>query len=221
MQAISNENPTEAVEELAAKLASSLIQGRVLWLVCGGSNIPLSVAAMNILRARVGTEELENLTIALTDERYGPVGHADSNWQQLQNAEFNFEGVQSIPILIGAPLDETVATYALRLEEAFDTHPMVVAQFGIGSDGHIAGILPHSPAATDARPVCAYDAPPYTRITLTFRAFEYIMIGYAFVFGDAKYEAVQRLVNETLPLTHMPSQVLKQLPEAYLYSDQL
>jgi 6-phosphogluconolactonase/glucosamine-6-phosphate isomerase/deaminase len=221
MRSIRSDNAAEAVEELAAKLAGSLLGGRVLWLVCGGSNIPYSVAVMNILRARVGAEELQNLTIALTDERYGPVSHPDSNWWQLIDAGFSFAGTNAIPVLMGAPLAETVSAYALKLEEAFETHPMIIAQFGIGSDGHIAGILPHSPAVSDSRLVSAYKAGPYTRITLTLRAFEPILIGYALVFGDAKREVIERLCDETLPLKDMPSQILKQLPEAYLYSDQL
>jgi 6-phosphogluconolactonase/glucosamine-6-phosphate isomerase/deaminase len=221
MHAIRSTTPDAAIEALTAKLASSLASGKVLWLLCGGSNIPYSVSVRKLLRERVSAEELQNLTIGLTDERYGPVSHSNSNWWQLIDAGFSFAGMGAIPVLMGDPLAETVSTYAARLEEAFTTHPVVIAEFGIGADGHIAGILPRSVATTDTHLVCAYEAGPYTRITLTLRAFEHIHTAYALVFGDAKYEVVQRLCNETLPLKEMPSQILKQLPEAYLYSDQL
>jgi hypothetical protein len=44
---------------------------------------------------------------------------------------------------------------------------------------------------------------------------------YVFAFGDAKREALQQLRDESLSLDDQPAQIIKQLPEAYVYSDQL
>jgi 6-phosphogluconolactonase/glucosamine-6-phosphate isomerase/deaminase len=221
MQFIPLKDQAEASSILAKRIAQSLSGGKALWLVCGGSNIPLSVAAMNEIRATVSEKALENLTVALTDERYGPVGHVDSNWQQLVDAGFNFSHIRAVPILIGKSVQDTVAEYATKLETEFSKKPVVIAQFGIGGDGHIGGVLPHTIGVSDEHTICAHNAPPFERITLTLHAFKNISIAYAFVFGAAKHDVVSRLKNESLPLADMPSQILKQVPEADLYSDQL
>jgi 6-phosphogluconolactonase/glucosamine-6-phosphate isomerase/deaminase len=221
MQEIQVDDRSEMSRALGERLIRELGGGRVLWLVCGGSNIPLSVEALGHLRKKVSIAMLSNLTIALTDERYGDVGHADSNWQQLIDAGFSLEGVSSIPVLTGGSLEETVAGYTVRLNSALESATVVVGQFGLGGDGHIAGILPESPAVNSPRLIQAYDAPPYTRITITPRVFEHIQVAYAGVFGEEKREVLERLRGETLPIPEMPAQILKQLPEAYLFSDQL
>jgi len=53
----------------------------VLWLVPGGSNIPIAVEAMDMIRKEMSGLSLKYLTITLSDERYGSVGHKDSNWK--------------------------------------------------------------------------------------------------------------------------------------------
>lgn len=206
---------------MAQKLTDSLRKGKVLWLICGGSNIPLSAQAMDIVRAAVSAQELGNLTIGMTDERYGPLGHPDSNWKQLENIGFNPEGVTTIPILTGKSLHETVEDYGRKLEVALRGDPRIIGQFGIGMDGHIAGMLPHSPAISNTGLVDGYEAKPFTRITITQPVFEKISTAYVFVFGGSKQAVLKRLMNENLPIEEMPCQILKQLPEAYFYTDQI
>lgn len=218
MNSIEESNPAGASEALAKGISTALKKGKVLWLVCGGSNIPLSVAAMDFVRSEVPFEDLERLTVALTDERYGPVGHADSNWKQLMDAGFSFPS-HTIPVLTGKPLEETVTEYARNIAQAFADASKVIAQFGIGADGHIAGVLPHTVGVADTHTICAYDAPPYTRITLTLSALKKVSAAYAFVFGSSKHDMLMRLQNETVSLADMPSQILKELPQAYLYTD--
>lgn len=203
---------------MANTIIEKLKAGGVLWLVCGGSNIPLSKAAMDMVRAQVLPIELSNLTVGLTDERYGILGHKDSNWQQLLDVGFNFEGIHTLPILFGKPLEETVTEYAQKLSEAFDTHPYVVAQFGIGADGHVAGMLPHTGGLGAEALVFGYEAAPFTRISVTPPAFKKIHTAFAFVFGESKREAVQKLHQE-LSIADEPCQLLKQIPECSFYSD--
>lgn len=191
---------------------------RVLWLVCGGSNIAAEAAIMQALPADLS----ENLTVTLTDERYGEIGHKDSNWQQLMEAGFDVKAGKAMPVLIGTSLKQTVVNYAELARELTAGNDITIALFGIGGDGHIAGILPGSPAAREATALAAgYDSPPYTRLTLTFPALQHIDVAYAMAFGTAKQAALQRLQNEDLPLTEQPSQILKQLPEAALFSNQV
>ena len=148
---INTNKPESGIKALADEMISVLKKGkRVLWLVSGGSNIPIAVRVMNMIRTNSLADEglsesestLSNLTVALTDERYGLVGHADSNWKQLEDAGFNFDGVNKITVLKGKPLEETVSDYEKNIRKATDETladgGSIIGQFGIGTDGHIA-----------------------------------------------------------------------------------
>ncbi len=217
---ISSKDPKEGTRALAERISSALAEDkRVLWLICGGSNIPIAVEAMKQIRA--AKAPLENFTIAQTDERYGPVGHPDSNWKQMQDDGFDFSSVRTIPILMGAPLGKTVADYEQAIAPALEGQDLIVGQFGMGEDGHIAGIQPHTPAVSETRLVSGYQGTPFIRVTLTFPALKKIHVAYAFVYGASKRAPAERLKDEDIPLDEEPAQILKQLPEAYFYSDQI
>lgn len=220
MQYIRADNGEEGVLGLTEHIARELRSGkRILWLVCGGSNISLIIRAMDSIPA----ELMHALTITLVDERYGPVGHADSNWQQLIEAGFKTGQAKTLPVLEdGKSLAETAEKYAAMIEQAVHTNDVVIGVFGIGADGHVAGILPDSPAANEEKAwAIGYEAAPFRRLTLTFPALKNVDTAYAFAFGEAKHAALHQLQTETVPLTEQPAQILKQLPKAYVYSDQI
>lgn len=210
-----------AISAVANKVTESLGAGkRVAWVLSGGSNIKLEVEVMQQIRSAAG-DKLGNLTVLLSDERYGQVGHKDSNWQQLIEAGFNFEGINAIPTLIGQNLKDTVHWYTAMVQKTFDESDVVIAQLGMGADGHIAGILPHSVAVESDEFVVGYVAPPFTRITMTPRALRRINTAYLFAYGESKKEALDNLKNKNLSLADQPAQVLKEIPEVYIYSDQM
>ncbi len=107
------------------------------------------------------------------------------------------------------------------LADAFAHHDAVVAQFGIGADGHVAGMLPHSPAVEAAALVAGYESKPFVRISMTPPAIAHVQAAYTFVFGEAKKEAVSNLQTKELTLADEPCQILKTIPESYFYSDQV
>ncbi|MGC1176791.1 MAG: 6-phosphogluconolactonase [Candidatus Saccharimonadales bacterium] len=215
---------TAGWEDGVAKLARRLVREladdkRVLWLVSGGSNIPASVQVMST----ISTALSEKLTVLLADERYGPPGHADSNWEQLRNSGFTPKQARALPVLkAGKNLQQAAEHYDQLAKQAFAKADVVIAQLGIGDDGHIAGIKPDSPAARQQTALAiGYENPPLTRLTLTFPALRQITAAYAFAFGDNKHAALTRLQTQTIDLEQQPAQILKQLSEAYLYSDQI
>ena len=84
MKFIYTTTPDLGIQDLTHKLQQYLQSGQsVVWLVSGGSNIPISVEVLKALKIKVKPTLLKSLKVMLTDERYGPVGHLDSNWQQL------------------------------------------------------------------------------------------------------------------------------------------
>jgi 6-phosphogluconolactonase/glucosamine-6-phosphate isomerase/deaminase len=219
MQFICTEDWQPGIDDITKRLQTSLTNGhQVLWLVTGGSNVQAIVAIMQNLDSDITTQ----LTILLSDERYGPVGHPNSNGAQLNAAGFAPKRATLLPVLVaGLDLAATRTHYEESALTAFRESDMIIGQFGIGSDGHIAGILPNSPATNTAEFVCAYEAADFTRLTLTAHALKRLAVAYAFVFGDSKATALEKLNEQTLPYAEQPSQILKELPEAYIYNDQI
>jgi 6-phosphogluconolactonase/glucosamine-6-phosphate isomerase/deaminase len=224
MKVIHAADARRGIEDMATRLSIALkIGSKVLWFVCGGSNVKNAVAVMELLRLKVSPEALANLTVALTDERYGQPGHKDSNWQQLIDAGFNFHKIATLPVLVGRSLDATVLDYETRIAAAFahieTTRGLVIGLFGIGADGHIAGVLPGVPIVNGGRLVYGYEAGPFIRVTLTLKAIERFETAYAFVFGPEKEKALKDLAGSDLDLMTEPAQVLKKVPESVVYTD--
>ena len=209
------------IEILADRIASELVAGHtVLWLLPGGSNIPASVAVMGKLRHDC-PEKIKNLTLLLSDERYGPLKHVDSNYFQLKQAGFTEGDATFIQTLVNATLDDTVKYYGEAYQELLAKQPVVIGQFGMGADGHIAGVLPGSPAVTSQESAVCYDAGQFERITLTLKSLKKVKAAYVFVFGEPKCQALQTLRGQSLPVQDQPAQLFKTLPEATIFNDQL
>jgi 6-phosphogluconolactonase/glucosamine-6-phosphate isomerase/deaminase len=219
MQYILTTGWEDGVADLTERLVHELAQNkRVLWLVSGGSNIPASAQIMD----NIPPELKQNLGVMPADERYGPPGHDDSNWTQLMKAGFKARQATTLPVLQDdLSFEQTIDSYNKLAKKAFSDHQVIIAQLGIGDDGHIAGILPGSPAAADSRALAAgYRSPPLSRLTLTFSGLRRVNAAYTFAFGNTKQQALSSLRDQSLALSEQPAQILKELPEAYVYSDQ-
>jgi 6-phosphogluconolactonase/glucosamine-6-phosphate isomerase/deaminase len=220
MQYILTAGWEDGVADLTVRLVRELASGkRVLWLVSGGSNIPASVQIMDNLSGALS----QNLTVMLADERYGEPGHAESNWAQLLRAGFKQGQATLLPILqAGLNLKQTVARYNQLAKQAFADHDIIIAQLGVGRDGEICGIVANSPAALETTElIVSYQDPPLARLTLTFAGLRQISAVYAFAFGQPKHKVLVSLATEPLTPDEQPAQILKQLPEAYVYNDQV
>ena len=210
----------EGVEPLLDRLVDELDNGKkVLWLVPGGSNIPLSVEVMR----QIPDDLTANLTVYLTDERFGEIDHPDSNARQLRDAGFDPKKARTVWVLAkDLTLEETCEQYALSISAAFEAADIVIGQMGMGPDGHVCGILPGTAAVDSDKLVVGYVTEQFTRITLTPKTLqEHVDAAYVFAFGENKREALGNLLSQDLPLVEEPAQILKKLPEAYIYNDQL
>lgn len=217
--------PEISIGPIASKLKSSLYLGPVMWLIPGGSNIKIAVAVMD----RIDSGMSQNLIIGLTDERYGVYNHPDSNWRQLMDSGFDAKNARLIETLrpesevgTATSLEDTIKRYNDELETAMEGVETIVGQFGMGSDGHIAGILPSSAATQEVtETITGYQSEPFTRITLTFNGIRRLSEAFLVVMGSDKHDAIDRLIHQNLPLTQMPAQIIKQVREAYVYNDQM
>ena len=214
--------PEIAISPLTSKLKGALNIGPTLWLIPGGSNIPLAVAVMSSL----SPDLTSNLTVALTDERMGPYNHPDSNWAQLRLAGFNPQKARIIEVLKEndqSDLKAITERYNTEIDTALDEANTAIGQFGMGVDGRIAGILPNSVATNEASysAVVGYTVPPFNLITISFSAIRRLHSAFLIAMGEPKYSQIVNLINEDLALNVQPAQIIKQVSEAYLYNDQM
>ena len=138
-----NIKTTNKVDEAASFVALSVLDKlnldkKVLFFVAGGSAIPIAVKIAEILN-NSSSNNLKNLTVTLTDERYGDIGHTDSNYFQLFEKGFNLRDAKIIPVLIGEDKDTTVQKFNEILKNELDLSDYKIGLFGIGTDGHIQG----------------------------------------------------------------------------------
>jgi 6-phosphogluconolactonase/glucosamine-6-phosphate isomerase/deaminase len=205
------------INYLTGLLKSKLASGeKVLWLVPGGSSIGVAAAVSRNLTGL----DLSNLTVTLTDERYGPMGHPDSNWLQLEQAGFHLPGAQLVPVLHGHSVEETTAEYARHLQEYCQGAAYCLGFFGMGPDGHAAGILPGSPAVTAAAWAASYQTPDFLRVTMTPPAIAALDEVVVYAMGEAKSEALGNL-QKALPLNEQPAQALKEVTKLTVFNDQI
>jgi 6-phosphogluconolactonase/glucosamine-6-phosphate isomerase/deaminase len=182
-------------------------------MLSGGSAISLAVAVRQRLQAH-----LDNLMISLIDERYGPVGHPDSNWRQLEKAGFNFKGISAYPVLDGLDISTTTASFNKFLQESLDTKHYIIGLLGMGTDGHTAGLLPGSPALEASSLAASYEASDFQRITITPRFIEKMNEAYLYAVGPSKHRQLKQL-EENLPVKQQPAQVLKRINNLTVIND--
>jgi len=205
-------------EQLTKQLMSALsAKNKVLWIVSGGSNIRVECEVM----AKIPNDLRPFLAIVLVDERFGEIGHKDSNAQQLLDSGFEPDHANFIPILtkLKSTPEDTAKHYQFVFEQAVDFADVVIAELGIGWGGHIGGILPDSPALTDKKLVISYQAADYQRISLTSGALVYINSTYVFSFGPDKAAELKRLKDEKVAPAKQPAQLLKTMRDVRIYND--
>lgn len=204
-------------DKLAYSITSHLERREVLWLLSGGSALKVALECSK----RLSGAHLSRLTVSLVDERFGAIGHTDSNWNQLIEAGFNLPGAVLHPLLNGHDLDQTVMDAKNFFTVALGFPAYKIALLGMGADGHTAGILPDSPAATSDEMVIAYKAADYERLTLGFPALEQLDEAFLYAVGDDKARQLEALATKDLNPINQPAQIIKRLPSWWVYNDKI
>lgn len=203
------------VDKLANTIIDKLDAGqRVLWLVSGGSSIKVAAAVGKRLQ---GTP-LSNLIITLADERYGDVGSINSNWLQLTSQGFDMPGALLQPVLVGLDLFATAENFSRFLKDDFVVAQYKIGLFGIGADGHTAGILPKTSAARSNDLTVAYDGGTYERVTITPKTIAQLDEVVAYAVGQDKWPILDQLSTD-MSILDQPAQAFKQVPRITVYND--
>jgi 6-phosphogluconolactonase/glucosamine-6-phosphate isomerase/deaminase len=201
-----------AAAEITSALNAYLAKGTVLLSLSGGSAIAPEIEILSNLKGA------DSLTITLNDERYGEVGHPDSNWHQLKAAGLDELGLKAFEILKGQQPQIATEEFSDFLEQATGRFDYCVSILGMGADGHTSGILPGSPALDSPAWATYYEAVDHRRITNTPLFLAEQAEIWVLAYGNSKYPQVERL-GQDLPVSTQPVQIIKQAGRATFYND--
>lgn len=205
----------ECAHYITTVIKEKLTEGKkVLWLIPGGSAIAVAVAVSKELEGM----DLGTLTITLTDERYGAVGHVDSSFMQLEKSGLSTGNAHVYPFLTGESIDATVEQCEALLQKLIAESEYKIGLFGIGPDGHTSGILPESPAVTDPHFISSYQGGAYLRVTTTPALIKELDEVVVYAVGENKKPTLA-LLHEEQPLSVQPAQALKQAGKFIIFND--
>ncbi len=207
-------------QELTERLQTAVDQDKkVLWLVSGGSNITLQVEVMAALKAS-RFKKLANLTILPMDERFGLPNHKDSNYMQMKLAGFDSGKAEWINVLRdNLGFSETIKKYADLASSVIKHSDSIIASFGIGADGHTAGILPKSPAVLGSDSVVGYQANDFMRLTMTPAWLAKVSSAVVVARGENKKLALLRLQQNNESIIDLPSMLLYKIKDTLVFND--
>ena len=206
----------EIVDYLTNEIAERLAAGeRVLWLIPGGS---ASFIALDVLKHLEGID-MSQLFITLTDERYGAPGHPNENWTQLCNAGFTVDDTRMYRVLRGDAVESTVEEFDQQLQQWLENTDYSLGLFGIGVDGHTAGIKPYSPAVTNEKGVAYFKGEDFERVTITPKVIAELDEAVAYTLGKAKFPTLHQLLTTLTPIDEQPAQALKLAKKTMLFTD--
>jgi 6-phosphogluconolactonase len=209
-----NNNIGGMVDFVSSSINRELSLGKkVLWFISGGSSIYAEIEIYKKI-----TPAQDRLVITLVDERYGPVGHKDSNYFQLKELGFDIPESKFIPYLNGDDISNTTQNINKIICEEIKKTDYMIGIFGIGTDGHTAGILPNSTALNSKEFVCGYKTELYNRITITPKVIGMLDEAILYAVGEPKWKVVNKLSYE-IPIEDMPAQILKKVPLLTIYTD--
>jgi 6-phosphogluconolactonase/glucosamine-6-phosphate isomerase/deaminase len=204
---------SQIVEACTTTIQEALKSNKdIVWLLSGGSCIELEVQISKILTPN------NNITVLLVDERFGGVGHNESNWAKLVVAGFCFDKFRSHATLTGQDISTTTNNMCIKLDEMVRSKVEIFAVIGIGSDGHTAGLLPSTQALDSKRLYDHYFTEAFERLTITPLFFQYIDHAIVYTEGNIKLTLLQELIESGQDFHQKPMHLLKKCKNVLLYN---
>ncbi|MCF7833923.1 MAG: 6-phosphogluconolactonase [Candidatus Pacebacteria bacterium] len=199
----------EAVSYISSLILEKLAdEKKVLLLLSGGSSVSVNLQIIKILK----NHNLDNLYVSLVDERYGAVGHIDSNWTLMQKEGLDTLQAKMYPVLLGENIVDTTKNFEGNLKWLLGATDYKIGIFGIGGDGHTAGILPKSEAVKAESLAFQYSTEKYNRITITPKCIRMLDEAVLVAKEGEKDDIILQLENEDKDFFLMPAQTLKKVP---------
>lgn len=211
-------SPEVVTEYLTEQLGRALYDNKtVCWLIPGGSALSI---ACDVAR-RLHDYPLKKLHVTLTDERYGAPGHHAENWDMLQKQGFSLPGSELYRVLQTADNRRALTKqFDAVLRRFIESSDVSIGLFGVGSDGHTAGIKPHAfPMDADCF-ATDFTGEDFERITMTPHAIAQLSLAVAYACGNDKQQTLQTLVSTDIAVGDQPAQSLKKAKASILFTDQ-
>lgn len=231
---ITEHNDVGVLQQRAGEALSTALlresEKPLLLLLSGGS-------ALTILEHTNVPTDSSHITLSVLDERFTK-NPRENNCSLLKETTFYQRAVAAGATSINTSFPSgSVETLAEHMEKAWrawiqkNPDGVVIATFGMGSDGHTSGIMPYpeDPGMfeilfeDERRFVVGYDArgknPIPFRATATIpfiRAYVSEAIGY--ITGSEKQAGFERLVAPTGTYAETPVRVLRDLPQVHLFN---
>ncbi|MFC6012374.1 6-phosphogluconolactonase [Nocardia lasii] len=220
---LDNEFPANTIEihddpELLADAAAERFVGVVVAAQAerGSASVSLTggsdgIRLLEKVRQAPGDIDWSTLYVYWGDERFVPADDKDRNELQAREALLNFVPLDPAHVFPMAPSDgpygspeEAAAAYAQILHTELDERGDIdLTVLGMGPEGHIDSIFPHSPAVRETKDyvVAVHDCPkpPPTRVSLTLPAVHRSRHVMLVVSGTGKAAAVAAAVNGASP----------------------
>lgn len=216
MKLVTEQGDERIIDYLTSTIVARLeAEESVLWLVPGGSAMKVAARTLENLQ----DYDTSRLCVTLTDERYGRPNHKDENWLQLEQLGFAVQSINAYRVLRGEDVETTAQDFGDKLAQLFETFEYKIGLFGIGADGHTAGIKPHSVAVTSDEYVAHFVGEDFTRVTITPKGVAKLDEAVVYAHGSDKHDVLRQLLSEEVSLYEQPAQILKTVPTCTLFSD--
>lgn len=193
---------------LAAEIAAAIAARGSCSVALSGGRTPEPVYRALASATGVGWEKV---SLFFADERAVPPDHGESNYRMVREALLSRVGIppESVHRMEAERQDRDAAAreYEQRLPPVLD-----LLVLGIGTDGHIASLFPHSPALSERRRLvvpAVGASPPVERITITPPVIEAARRLAVIVTGGNKAAALARAIEGRLAPMEVPGQLAR------------
>lgn len=235
MEVIRTHSADEAARLAGDALTHELITKAdrpALFLVSGGSSL-------FVLDFMPAVAVRSNIQVGLVDERWTK---SERDWNTYSYKKTDFAKKLSARGAPFIPIDTTIAGSAAESAQTYETYlkqwrnlfsnGLIVALFGIGADGHTAGILPfpgqkemfEQTFLNTRQWYVGYDTGTIgtcaTRITMTLHCLmQEIDMSVVYISGEEKREALRRTLLPDGSLCETPARIFNEVRNVRLFTD--
>ena len=226
----SSTKPAEAAGHYISDLLAVHHGRPILLMLAGGS-------ALEVLN-HINPQYLgAHITVTVTDERFTD-DVLENNFSNLQSVSFYNDLVSVDAFCIDTQIygDETITGHAERFEKNINDwrrdfpKGIIIALYGIGEDGHVAGIIPGVMSEEeflkrmDGERLVAYlDAGSKNerplRVTTTFKLMRLVDFPLFYIIGEEKRDALEMALSEKGSLTETPARIIQEMKPLSIFTD--
>jgi 6-phosphogluconolactonase/glucosamine-6-phosphate isomerase/deaminase len=226
------DNPIDGAVYLGGLISDKIEQLKdlpLLFFISGGS-------CFDVLPS-IKLNDFQNVTVIVLDERFDQTNENNNFSQLLKNQWSEYflkRGGDFIAtnVISGENQQQLADRFKNEIESWINENRngRMIALFGMGGDGHTAGIFPHkeNPELFEtlfngSNIIASYDATgknKFTaRITTTNALFEKLEAGYAYVFGKDKHLALQDFRINEKASNELPVMLLRNVKNVKIVTD--